>query len=168
MQIQIQIILINHAERHRASGKDDRDQPLDPTKGIGQVEQLVARLRRNKVTPTLFLTSRNAHARETAELLCRALGGDPTRNVVALDALTPHHRTETMQDIVEQATASGHDLQQHAVIAIVGHSPRLEQLFAYLTWKAAAPTRLEYGQEVYLTIDNFWDGKGQGQWPEPS
>ena len=164
----MQIVLINHAERHRASGKADRDQPLDPTTGVEQVAQLVARLREKNVTPTLYLTSRNVHAQETAERICQALGGDPSRSVVALAALTPEDRTQTMRDILEQAEAAGHVLLRHDVIAIVGHSPRLEQLFAYLTWRTVAPARLGYGEETYLTIDNFHNGKGQGQWPRRS
>ena len=160
----MEIILINHAERDKASGKDDRDQPLDPKKGVEQVEQLVLRLRkRNK--PTLYLTSRNAHAKETADRVCEALGGVPATDVVELNALTPDQRTESMLDIYEQAKAARHDLLRHKVIVIVGHSPRLEQLFAYLTFRTAAPKRLKKGQEVYLTIEDFHDGNGQGQWP---
>jgi phosphohistidine phosphatase SixA len=164
----MQIILINHAERHRESGKDDRDQPLHPEEGVKQANDLVDRLREKKVTPTLYLTSRNVHAKETAKFVCAALGGTADMAVVEIDALTPDQRTETWQDIVEQVRASGHNLESHAVVAIVGHFPRLNQLFAYLTWRKAAPTRLEYGQEVYLTIDKFWDGEGQGRWPRSS
>ena len=83
----MQVILINHAERDRASGKNDSEQPLDPKKGVEQVEQLVLRLRNSSVKPTLYLTSRNAHAKETAERMCKALGGVPARDVVELDAL---------------------------------------------------------------------------------
>ena len=87
-----------------------------------------------------------------------------------LDALTPGHRTATMLDIVEQARDAGHDLLRHEVIAIIGHSPRLEQLFAYLTFRTAAPKRLNYGQETSLTMDirkinDFFGGEAQGQWP---
>jgi phosphohistidine phosphatase SixA len=164
----MQIILINHAERDRESGKDDRDQPLHPEKGVKQADDLVARLREQKVTRTLYLTSKNVHTKETAERVCAALGGVPDANVVEIDALTPGHRTESCQDILEQARASGHDPESHGVVVIVGHFPRLNQLFAYLTWRTAAPTRLDYGQEVYLTINAFWDGNGQGQWPGSS
>jgi len=135
----MQIILINHAERDRESGKDDRDQPLHPEKGVKQVNDLVARLREKKVTPTLYLTSKNVHAKETAEWVCAALGRDPKKVVVEIDALTPPHRTESWQDILEQAKAAGHDLKSYEVVAIVGHFPRLNQLFAYLTWHTVKP-----------------------------
>jgi phosphohistidine phosphatase SixA len=167
----MEIILINHARRvkHEDPARDkqiDRHQPLhDDAKE--QVSELVGRLKRGS-TPTLYLTSRNLHARETANLVCEALGGNPSRDVVEIDALTPHHPTESFEQVIEQATAVGHDPRLHLVVAIVGHSPRLNSLFAHLTWEQVASKALGEGQEVRLEAESFQafrDGKGRGQWP---
>ena len=169
----MQIILINHAQRERDPGQKrdkqiDRHQPLARA-GVEQTHELAKRLQKNGVTPTLYLTSRNAHATQTAEILCKDLGKAPATDVVQLDALTPHHPTESCSQIFAEAKAAGHDPQLHDVIAVIGHYPRLNQLFAQLTWQTVAPTALAYAQEVYLTIDEkFCDGTGKGQWPSAS
>lgn len=165
----MKIILIKHAERQknpdqRRDRQIDRHQPLTPA-GVEQAHDLAARLRAKGDTPTLYLTSRNAHARQTAEIVCTDLGGVPSTDVVEIDALTPFHPTECCYQILEQARTSGHDPRLHDVVAVVGHYPRLNQLFAHLTWRMAAPTPLDYAQEVYLTAQEFCDGPGQGQWP---
>ena len=168
----MKIVLINHAERQRDPDRVrdreiDRQQPLTPT-GVTQAHDLATKLRANGITPTLYLTSRNAHAKQTAEILCIDLGKDPSTDVVEIDALTPREPTESCGEILEQAKAAGHDLQLHDVVAIIGHYPRLNQLYAYLTWQTVAPTALGYAEEVYLTTEKFCDGKGQGQWPSTS
>jgi phosphohistidine phosphatase SixA len=169
----MKIILINHAERQRDPDRlrdreIDRDQPLT-AEGVAQAHDVANRLRANGGTPTLYLTSRNAHAKQTAEIVCSDLGGTPSTDVVEIDALTPRDPTETCGQILEQAKASGHDPQLHDVVAIIGHYPRLNQLFAYLTWQTAAPTPLGYAEEVYVTVkEKFCDGTGQGQWPSSS
>jgi len=170
----MKIILINHAERQRDPDKlrdrqIDRHQPLARA-GVEQAHDLAARLGANGDIPTLYLTSRNAHAKQTAEIVCTDLGRVPSTDVVEIDALTPFHPTESCQQIFEEARASGHNPQLHDVVAIIGHYPRLNQLFAHLTWKTAAPTPLNYAQEVYLTTqEKFCDGTANGQWPaDPS
>jgi phosphohistidine phosphatase SixA len=167
----MEFILINHAERthdpdRRKDKQVDRHQPLTAA-GEKQAHELSERLRAAGITPTLYLTSRHLHAKQTAELVCRDLGGDPSVDVVELDALTPFHSTESFQQVSEQARLAGHDASLHDVVAVIGHYPRLNQLFAQLTWRTVAEKRLGYAREVRLTADSFDDfheGKGRGRW----
>ena len=167
----MKIILINHAQRQRdpdelRDKQIDRHQPLARA-GVEQAHDLAARLSAKGDIPTLYLTSQNVHAKQTAEIVCAHLGRDPSTDVVELDALTPLHPTESCQQIFEEARVSGHNPQLHDVVAIIGHYPRLNPLFAQLTWNTAAPTPLNYAQEVYLTTDGkFCDGTAKGQWPK--
>jgi phosphohistidine phosphatase SixA len=169
----MEIILINHAERNRNPDQRrdrqiDRHQPLTP-QGEKQAHELAERLRAGRLIPTLYLTSRNVHAKQTAEIVCAGLGGNPSIDIVEIDALTPFHSSESFQQITEQARSSGHDVTLHDVVAVVGHYPRLNQLFAQLTWRTVAEERLSHAQEVRLRADSFnefHEGKGRGQWPK--
>lgn len=166
----MEIILINHAEREHHPDPNidrqiDRQQPLVDA-GQQQAHDLANRLRIKGVT--LYLTSRNLHAKQTAEIVWADLGRDPSVAIVEIDALTPFHQTESFEEIIGQATQSGHDPRLHEVIAVIGHYPRLNQLFAYLTGQTAAGRRLNYAQEVCLTAPSFEDfraGNSKGQWP---
>ena len=167
-----ELILINHAERVHEADPDrdrqiDRHLPLTST-GETQAQELGDRLRAAGIRPTLFLTSRNLHTKQTAEIVCRAVGGDPSVDVVEIDALTPFHPTDSFEHVCDQARTAGHDPSLHAVVAIVGHHPRLNQLFAQLTWRTVAGNRLDYAQHVRVTaglFDGFRTGKGTGHWP---
>jgi len=143
----------------------DKQQPLLP-EGEEQVRTLADRLRCEHLVPTLYLTSRNVHARQTAEILSRTLGGDPA-SLVEIDALTPHDLTESFAEVIEQATALGKDPRAHTIWALVGHTPRLNHIFESLTSKPAS-NRLSYGQAVCLTANSFDDfarGTAAGEWP---
>jgi phosphohistidine phosphatase SixA len=167
----MKIILINHAERERHPDPET-DKKLDPGQplkqvGVKQAQELAERLR--KVKPTLYLTSKNLHAKQTAEIVCEALGGDKSKDVVVIAALTPNAATETFEQIIEQAELAGCNPGSHDVVAVVGHYPRLNQLFAYLTWQRTAEKTLDKAEEVVLSADSFDDfrrGKGEGQWPK--
>jgi phosphohistidine phosphatase SixA len=169
--ITMDVILINHAERKRDSDRRrdkqiDRHQPLTPT-GEKQAHELAERLRAAGIKPTLYLTSRHLHAKQTAEIVCKDLGGDPSVDVVEIDALTPFHTSDSLQQISEQASSAGHDASLHDLVALIGHYPRLNQLFAQLTWQTVAEKRLGYAEEVRLTADSFDDvrkGRGRGRW----
>jgi phosphohistidine phosphatase SixA len=171
----MEILLINHATRRRHPNPDidrqiDPDQPL-LLEGEEEACQLADRLRGLPVVPTLYLTSRNLHARQTAEILCQRLGGDPRTQVVQIGALTPGHATEHFEQIIEQAEWLGQDLRQHDQVAVVGHYPRLNQLFARLTGQPEPPAPLDRGQEVCLTancLEGFLAGEGNGEWPRTS
>jgi phosphohistidine phosphatase SixA len=166
------LLLINHAERRRDPDRSkdvslDKQQPLT-LKGEEQVRMLANKLRTERLVPTLYLTSRNVHARQTAEILSRSLGGDPALQVVEVDALTPHDLTESFDEIIEQATALGNDARTHAIWALVGHTPRLNHLFESLTGRPAS-NRLAYGQAVCLTansLDDLAAGTAAGEWPK--
>ena len=166
----MKIILINHAERERHPDPQT-DKQLDPSqplkqKGVEQAQELAERLR--KVKPTLYLTSKNLHAKQTAEVVCEALGGDKSKDVVLIDALTPNDATETFDQIIEQAELAGRNPGSHDVVAVVGHYPRLNQLFAYLTGQITAANRLDKAEEVCLTansLNDFRQGNGEGKWP---
>jgi phosphohistidine phosphatase SixA len=162
------VLLIRHGARDRESGSGlpDHEQPLSP-QGRQEIEKLVQDLTARKLRPTLYLTSRYAHAVETARLLCEGLKGDAS-SVVELDALTPNLGGHgCFAEIKAEADKRGCNLRDHPVVAIVAHQPRLNQLFAYLTWPAAAPMKKDYGWMVSVTADNpddFEWGNGEGSW----
>jgi phosphohistidine phosphatase SixA len=162
------VLLIRHGTRDRdpTSGLVDHQQPLSP-EGRQEVQQLVQDLTARRLTPTVYLTSRNAHAVETARLLCEGLKGDASC-VVELDALTPHLGGHgCFAEVKIEAEKRGFNLRDHPVVAIVAHQPRLNQLFAYLTWPATAPMKKHYGWMVSVTADNPEDfewGNGKGSW----
>jgi phosphohistidine phosphatase SixA len=134
--------------------------------------------------PLLFLTSKERHARQTAEILRRYL--NPKASLVPLDALTPHPDVEhTLVKANRYIEAIAHELATlstvapnvtaglRGTVAIILHHPRNIQCALQLqnkdpgTWRTyRRGTFPSYGRAIRLTADSwddFLQGKGRNR-----
>lgn len=103
----MRLLLVRHAEA--APGTPDEERLLTP-RGRTQARALGERLAREGVRPDVLLTSPLRRARETAELLGRALGLVPEDERRLAPGATP--------EAVEEAVAG-----RGALVVAVGHQP---------------------------------------------
>lgn len=151
------LLLVRHGERVPADGAGDHAAPLKPS-GRAQAAALAGALACAGLGADLFVTSRYAHAIETADILAaeqaRREGGDTAR-VVAVPAFTPHSPTETLEQILADVRGQAQDPARVSRLAFVGHEPRLSQLFQRLTGRDT--DRLGYATAAWLRADNLDD-----------
>jgi phosphohistidine phosphatase SixA len=161
--IMMKIILIRHASRVRESSSDkDEELPLSPD-GEKEARELGDKMASLGLRPTLYLTSRYAHAKQTAEFLRDQVTGDPPASVVAISTLTPHEPYD-FEGIIRESEQTGHDLSRLELVAFVLHHPRLNQLLGRLTSQPVSPGAPKYSEAVCLTADSlgdFLEGKGK-------
>jgi phosphohistidine phosphatase SixA len=81
----------------------------------------------------VWLSSKYEHSIQTAQFLADG------ETVHPLKALTPKSPTGTLGHIVDETLTLKLDLKSQDVIAIVGHEPRLGQVFSRLTSKRIGP-----------------------------
>jgi phosphohistidine phosphatase SixA len=128
------IILIRHGTKIPTS--PDKDAPLAP-EGLAEIDRLKERMTRLEITPAVYLTSKYKRARQTAERLV-----SDASLIHMLDALTPDTDTfrsdaqHILTSISAEAQKQNIDLNQQAVIALVGHEPQLSTLLRYMTSKS--------------------------------
>jgi phosphohistidine phosphatase len=140
------LLLIRHAaaaERDSALWPDDSQRPL--TDKGRKVQSKVARfLRKNDLTPTLLLTSPWVRAMQTAEVTVAGaqLAGPP----VPCDALADE------PDLARLGECVGHQPPE-AIVAMVGHSPWIEELAAILLGGSARSTRIDYPKSGVMGLD---------------
>jgi phosphohistidine phosphatase SixA len=102
----VEIILIRHASRERNPDLgEDKELPLT-SDGKKEVCELGARLVSLGLKPTVYLTSRYTHAKETGNLLRDQIGGNPPAAVVAVDTLTPH-RNIPLRELLSSQSKMG-------------------------------------------------------------
>jgi phosphohistidine phosphatase len=139
------LLLVRHAnagERDPAQWPDDRDRPL--TEKGRKVQAEVSRwLRKRDLTPTLVLTSPWIRAAQTAQILVEvARVAQPT---VPCEPLTEDPDLIRLQDHVGEQP-------DNAVVAMVGHSPWIEELAAILLGGSASSLRVDFPKSGVLGI----------------
>jgi phosphohistidine phosphatase len=150
------LVLVRHANagaRDPAQWPDDRDRPLTP-KGR-KVQSDVSRfLRRRDLVPSLVLTSPWTRAMQTAEILVEiARVGQPP---VACDPLAEDPDLLRLQDFVGNQPPG-------AIVAMVGHSPWMEDLASVLLGGSTTSIRIDFPKSgvVGIELERMEPGAGE-------
>ena len=131
----------NAGERDPAQWPDDRDRPL--TDKGRKVQRDVSRaLRKLDLTPSLVLTSPWLRAAQTAEILVEAARVE--RPAVPCDPLA--------EDLIRLTDHVG-EQPGDAIVAMVGHSPWMEDLASLLLAGSATHLRLDFPKSGVIGID---------------
>ena len=150
------LLLIRHAQagqRDPDQWPDDRDRPL--TDKGRKIQRDVSRaLGKLGLVPAKVLTSPWARAAQTADILVRELGlRSPAVDVEAL-AGEP--------DIVRLADDIG-EPGSDASVALVGHSPWIEELAALLLTDSKTDLRIDFPKSGVMGIDLERPAPGAGE-----
>jgi phosphohistidine phosphatase len=150
------LLLIRHAhagERDPDRWPDDRDRPL--TDKGRKVQRKVSRaLGKLDLVPTMVLASPWVRAAETADILVRELGlASPAIPCEPLAASPDFSRLA--DDIGEPGSG--------AVVALVGHSPWMEELASLLLADSPAGLRIDFPKSGVMGIDLAQPEPGAGE-----
>lgn len=140
------LLLIRHAhagDRDPEQWPDDRDRPLTD-KGRKTHRKVSRALGELGLTPFKVLTSPWVRAAQTADILVTELGIRPP--AIPCTALA------TEPDLVRLADDIG-DPGPDAIVALVGHSPWIEELAALLLTDSATGLRVDYPKSGVMGID---------------
>jgi phosphohistidine phosphatase SixA len=143
------LIIIRHGTK--IPTEPDKDSPLAP-EGLAEIDRFKERMVCLGINPQVYLTSKYVRARQTAE----RLASDPGL-IRLVDALTPESKTfhadvpQILSSLSDEARKQGIDLDQLAVIALVGHEPQLSIILAHVTSKSG----IGKGTGVFLTANSF-------------
>jgi phosphohistidine phosphatase len=150
------LLLVRHAhagDRDPNQWPDDRDRPLTD-KGRKAQRRVSRALGELKLTPARVLTSPWIRAAQTAEILVTELGvATPPIECAALAA------DPELSRIADDVGEPGGD----AVVALVGHSPWIEELAAILLTGEPAGLRVDYPKSGVMGIDVEKIGPGVGE-----
>jgi len=142
----MQLLLIRHAhagDRDPERWPDDRDRPLTD-KGRKTQRKVSRALAKLDLVPARVLTSPWLRAAQTAEVLVQELGlSAPAIPCTALAA---------EPDLVRLADDIG-DNGSDVVVALVGHSPWIEELAALLLTDSSSGLRVDYPKSGVMQID---------------
>ena len=150
------LLLIRHADagtRDPDCWPDDRDRPLSP-KGRKTQRKVSRALGKLGLVPTRVLTSPWTRARQTADILVKELGLETAP--VPVDALA------TDPDPVRLADDIG-DPGPDAIVALVGHSPWIEELAALLLTDSKTGLRVDFPKSGVMGIDLEKPAPGAGE-----
>ncbi|HEX6105958.1 MAG TPA: histidine phosphatase family protein [Gemmatimonadales bacterium] len=140
------LLLIRHAnagQRDPAQWPDDTQRPL--TDKGRKVQRDVSRyLRKRDLAPGLVLTSPWLRATQTAEILVEA--ARVTQAPLPCDALADN------PDLIRLADYVG-DQPPDAIVALVGHSPWIEELAALLLGGSSDSLRIDFPKSGVMGID---------------
>jgi phosphohistidine phosphatase len=140
------LILNRHAnagERDPAQWPDDRDRPL--TDKGRKVQGEVSRwLRKRGLAPTLILTSPWTRAAQTAAILAEV--ARVAKAPVPCDPLADDPDLIRLQDHLG-------DQPDNAIVAMVGHSPWMEELASMLLGGSASSLRIDFPKSGLMGID---------------
>lgn len=140
------LLLIRHADagsRDPDRWPDDRARPLTD-KGRKTQRKVSRALGKLELVPTLVLASPWVRAAETAEILVRELGlASPAIPCEPLAAVPDFSRLA--DDIGEPASG--------AIVALVGHSPWMEELTALLLADSATGLRVDFPKSGVMGIN---------------
>jgi phosphohistidine phosphatase len=150
------LLLIRHANaevRDPERWPDDRDRPLTD-KGRKTQRDVSRFLRKRNFVPTLVLASPWARAAETAEILVREL--QLPNPPVPCDALADDPDLARLAEAIGQPGPT-------AIVALVGHSPWIEELASLLLTGTAAGMRIDYPKSGVMGIDVEKPEAGTGE-----
>jgi phosphohistidine phosphatase len=150
------LLLIRHAdagERDPDRWPDDRDRPLTD-KGRKTHRRVSRALGELDLTPTRVLTSPWARATQTAEVLAGEL--KLTSPPIACSALAAAPDLSRLADDIGEP---GPD----AIVALVGHSPWMEELAALLLTDSTTGLRIDYPKSGVMGIDLERVAPGSGE-----
>jgi phosphohistidine phosphatase len=150
------LLLIRHAhagDRDPAKWPDDRDRPLTDKgrKMHARVSRLLGKL---GLSPTHVLTSPWARAAQTAQILVDTL--ELEHPPVPCEALATDPDLSRVADFVG-------DPGPDAVVAMVGHSPWMEELAAILLGGKATSLRIDFPKSGVMGIDLEQVAAGAGE-----
>jgi phosphohistidine phosphatase len=140
------LLLVRHAnagDRDPAQWPDDRDRPL--TDKGRKVQGEVSRwLRKHDLAPTLVLTSPWARAAQTAAILVEV--ARVAQPPVPCEPLT------TDPDLIRLQEHVG-EQPEDAIVAMVGHSPWMEELAAVLLGGSTTDLRIDFPKSGVMGIE---------------
>ncbi len=151
----MRLLLIRHAhagDRDPEQWPDDRDRPLTD-KGRKTHRKVSRALGKLDLVPAKVLTSPWLRAAQTADVMVQELG--LRAPAITIDALA------TEPDLARLADDIG-DPGPDAVVALVGHSPWIEDLAALLLTDATGGLRLDYPKSGVMEIELERVAKGAG------
>ena len=141
------ILLLNrHAnagERDPAQWPDDRDRPLTD-KGRKVQDEVSRWLRKRDLAPTLVLTSPWTRAAQTAAILVEVTR--VAQPPVPCDPLADDPDLARLQDHVGEQPGN-------AIVAMVGHSPWMEELAAILLGGSESSVRMDFPKSGVMGIE---------------
>jgi phosphohistidine phosphatase len=148
------LLLVPHAgARDPAQWPDDRDRPLTD-KGRKVQDDVSRFLRKRDLAPTLVLTSPWVRAAQTAAILVEsARVGQPP---VPCEALADDPDLEQLQECVGTQSPE-------AIVALVGHSPWMEELASILLCGSASCIRIDFPKSGVMgfNVDRLEPGAGE-------
>ena len=133
----------NAGERDPAQWPDDRDRPLTD-KGRKVQREVSRALRKLDLTPSLVLTSPWLRAAQTAEILVEAARVE--RPAVPCDPLAEDPDLIRLTDYVGEQPGE-------AIVAMVGHSPWMEDLASLLLAGSTTHLRMDFPKSGVIGID---------------
>lgn len=139
------LLLVRHADagdRNSVQWPDDRDRPLTD-KGRKVQRRVSKALARFELLPTLILTSPWTRAAQTAQVMVDTLGLGPA---VPCEPLAAEPDLVRLTDYVGEQGSE-------ARVALVGHSPWIEELSAILLGGTAAVVRIDFPKSGVMGID---------------
>jgi phosphohistidine phosphatase len=142
----MRLLLNRHADagqRDPAQWPDDRDRPLTD-KGRKVQSELSRWLRKRGLAPTLVLTSPWTRAAQTAAILVEV--ARVAQAPVPCEPLAEDPDLIRLQDHVGQQPGN-------AIVAMVGHSPWMEELAAILLGGSASSLRLDFPKSGVIGMD---------------
>ncbi len=150
------LLLIRHAhagDRDPERWPDDRDRPLTD-KGRKTQRRVSRVLGELELVPTYVLTSPWLRAAQTAEVLVGELGLDRPATQTENLARTPDP-SRLADDIGEPGN--------NAIVALVGHSPWMEELASLLLTGSTTGLRMDYPKSGVMGIDLERPAPGAGE-----
>lgn len=150
------LLLIRHAhagDRDPAQWPDDTLRPISD-KGR-KVQQEVGRfLRKRELAPHLVLTSPWLRAAQTADLLVEAAR--------VAQPPVPCEPLATEPDLIRLSDYAGSQPPE-AIVAMVGHSPWIEELASLLLGGSSAALRIDFPKSGVMAIDVQGLAPGEGE-----
>ena len=150
------LLLVRHANagaRDPAQWPDDRDRPL--TEKGRKVQGDVSRfLRKRDLAPTLVLTSPWTRAQQTAAILVE--GARVAQTPVPCEPLADDSDLVRLQDCVGNQPPK-------AIVAMVGHSPWMENLASILLGGSSTSIRMDFPKSgvMGIELDRLEPGAGE-------
>ncbi len=133
----------NAGERDPAQWPDDRDRPLTD-KGRSVQRDVSRALRKLDLVPSLVLSSPWVRAAQTAEILVEAARVE--RPAVPCDPLAEDPDLIRLTDYVGEQPGD-------AIVAMVGHSPWMEDLASLLLAGSTTHLRMDFPKSGVIGID---------------